>query len=330
MKVVDLLEARRKNWRELEQMCGELSQLGGKKFPAERMTRFAALYRSACADLALADAYQLPHNTVQYLHRLVGLAHNRLYRSRRFRFSQWMRTLLVEVPQRIFADRCVQIAFVVFWGSFLLSAWLAANPEAFPAYAEGILQRATIAQLESSFSKPIEGRDPNDNFQMAGFYIHHNTGIGLQCFVWGLLVVPGIYTTLFNGAFLGAAFGYMARPDVPEGANFFHFVTAHGPFELTAIVLAGGAGLRLGISWMRTLGFTRGASLRKTAAETMPLMGAAMFMFFMAALIEGFLSPSSAPYWIKAAVAIVSTVFLLFYFFVLGFPRRKRVESEVG
>ena len=32
----------------------------------------------------------------------------------------------------------------------------------------------------------------------------------------------------------------------------------------------------------------------------MPLMGAAMILFFLAALIEGFLSPSSAPYWIKA------------------------------
>ena len=77
---------------------------------------------------------------------------------------------------------------------------------------------------------------------MAGFYIQHNTGIGLQCFAWGLLVVPGMLVTMFNAITLGAAFGYMARPDVPEGENFFHFVTAHGPFELTAIVLSAGRG----------------------------------------------------------------------------------------
>ena len=72
--------------------------------------------------------------------------------------------------------------------------------------------------------------------------------------------------TMFNAISLGAAFGYMARPDVPAGENFFHFVTAHGPFELTAIVLSAGAGLRLGLSWMMTGGLTR--SVR--AAQSRP------------------------------------------------------------
>ena len=42
-------------------------------------------------------------------------------------------------------------------------------------------------------------------------------------------------------------------------------------------------------------------------------------MFLLAAAIEGFLSPSSAPYWVKAAVAIVSTIMMLFYLLVLGY-----------
>ena len=157
---------------------------------------------------------------------------------------------------------------------------------------------------------------------MAGFYIQHNTGIGLKCFASGLLVIPGLFISLYNAAFLGAAFGYMARPDVPEGANFFHFVTAHGPCELTAVVLASGSGLRLGWSWIHTQGLTRLGSLRKTAVECMPIIGAMMVLFFLAALIEGFLSPSAAPYAVKAAVAILTSGALMFYFVVLGFPRR--------
>ena len=70
------------------------------------------------------------------------------------------------------------------------------------------------------------------------------------------------------------------------------------------------------------MGLERAASLRQTAVETMPLMGAAMFLFFLAALIEGFLSPSSAPYWIKATVAVFSSGLLMAYFVVLGYPRR--------
>jgi hypothetical protein len=55
----------------------------------------------------------------------------------------------------------------------------------------------------------------------------------------------------------------------------------------------------------------------------MPIVGAAMVMFFMAAMIEGFLSPSGAPYWLKMGVALVSSGLLGIYFIVLGFPRRE-------
>jgi uncharacterized membrane protein SpoIIM required for sporulation len=158
---------------------------------------------------------------------------------------------------------------------------------------------------------------------MAGFYIQHNTGIGLKCFAGGLLVVPGLFITLFNAAHLGAAFGYMARPEVTEGQNFFHFVTAHGPFELTAIVLSAGSGLRLGVGWLVPGRLTRLASLRKTAVDSMPLMGAAMCMFFFAALIEAFISPSGLPYGLKATVAVLSSGLLMFYFVILGMPRRR-------
>ena len=58
----------------------------------------------------------------------------------------------------------------------------------------------------------------------------------------------------------------------------------------------------------------------------MPIVGAAMVMFFMAALIEGFLSPSGAPYWLQMVVALISSALLAVYFIVLGFPSglRKR------
>lgn len=322
MKVAKLLDERRKNWQELEGFCERLQTARKSKITPAELSRFAALYRSACADLALAESYQLPPNTVQYLHRLVGRAHNQLYRTRRFDYAAWGKMLLVEAPQRIFHDRCVQAAFCLFWGSFILSALLAFSNEAFPDFADRILSDEAIEQLENNFSNPINGRDPDADFAMAGFYIQHNTGIGLKCFAMGLLVVPGIFTTMFNAVHLGAAFGYMARPEVTEGQNFFHFVTAHGPFELTAIVLSAGAGLRLGLGWLCPGNLSRLSALKKTGRESMPLMGAAMCMFFFAALIEGFISPSALPYWFKATVAVISSGLLMFYFVVLGIPRR--------
>ena len=52
----------------------------------------------------------------------------------------------------------------------------------------------------------------------------------------------------------------------------------------------------------------------------MPVMGAAMVLFFLAAMIEAFLSPSLLPYAVKAVVAIVSSGIITAYFIVLGYP----------
>jgi uncharacterized membrane protein SpoIIM required for sporulation len=323
MKVSDLLKARQANWEELERLCSRMERASRRKLDGATIARFSSLYRSACADLALADAYQLPPATIHYLDRLVGRAHNQLYRSRRFNVSTWTRQLLVDVPRRLFSDNCLRLAFSIFWGMFLLSAFMSYT---MPGYSERVMGKMWTMQLEEMYAEPVQGNpaagNPGARSGMAGFYIRHNTSIGLQCFAFGLLFgIAGLFVTATNAALLGAAFGHMAA--VPQAENFYHFVTAHAPFELTAIVLSAAAGMKLGFSLIDTGGLTRTAALRRTAVEAMPTMGAAMVMFLLAALIEAFLSPSGLPYWIKASVAVASAALLVVYFVVLGYPREE-------
>jgi uncharacterized membrane protein SpoIIM required for sporulation len=317
MKVADLLELRRAQWRELEQLCAQTNHWLRRRMSAVDILRFSTLYRAACADLALADAYQLPPATVEYLHQLVGKAHNQLYRSEALTFRGWFRELCVEVPRRLRADRCLWLAAAVFWGTFLLTATLAYST---PGFAERVVGKDQMNDLEDMYSKPAErnlAEGGNLGSLMGGFYVFHNGSIGLQCFAFGLLLgIGGLYVTFMNAAAIGAMFGFMANSRYAE--NFFHFVTAHGPFELTAIVLCAAAGMRLGFSVVTTHGLTRIASLRLAAKDALSIGWVALVLFVCAAAIEGFLSPSSAPYAVKAAVAIISTILLLCYFFVLG------------
>ena len=327
MKVSDLLESRRQNWRQLDQLCAQMERRRKRSLGATAMARFAALYRSTCADLALAESYQLPSNTVRYLHQLVGRAHNQLYPSRKFNLAGWREELLVRVPQRLFSDPCVWLAFTLFWGVFLLSMFLAAeftlpgsNSPPLRGYAENLVGQEMLEGMQGNFSDPLSGRDPNDSAAMAGFYIFHNTGIGLKCFAGGLVLgFGGLFTTAFNAAYLGAVFGFMTR--VPESENFFQFVTAHGPFELTAIVLSAAAGMRMGFSIIETGGYSRGESLRRGVQAAMPTVGAAIILFVLAAFIEAFISPSALPYEAKAGVAVICSGLLVFYFVLLGWPR---------
>jgi uncharacterized membrane protein SpoIIM required for sporulation len=184
--------------------------------------------------------------------------------------------------------------------------------------------------LRDMYKTPLHGRRWYEDFAAMSFYIWNNPWIGLQCFVGSLFVVPGLLTLVYNAAVLGASFGYMFRPDVPEGVNFREFVTAHGPFELTAVALSAGAGLRIGMGFLITRGLSRLTALQKAAWEAVPIIATAVLLFVMAASIEAFISPAGIPGQIgpirlaelvKGSVAVLSCGVLLFYFVILGWPR---------
>ncbi|MCU0709252.1 MAG: stage II sporulation protein M [Pirellula sp.] len=330
MRVGELLERRRQGWQELDKMCESYSSPSlNRSVSASDAARFAALYRAACTDLAMAEQFKLPPTTVDYLHRLVGRAHSQLYRSHRFPTHVWWQYMTVTAPRAIFNDPCVKVAFIVFFGLFTLSALMAWAEGTFPGFAESVMGKEQMEQLEGNFGRPLRGNF-DQYIMMSAFYIKHNTSIGLECFALGPLVLPGLVKLAYNGVVLGASFGYMARPDIDAGDTFFEFVTAHGVFELTAIALSAAAGLRLGVGWLMTGGMSRTDSFLRSARRSLPIIMVAVMLFFLAAFTEGFVSPSPLPYAAKALYAIGSASLLMFYFVILGYPSEStRFGDEV-
>jgi uncharacterized membrane protein SpoIIM required for sporulation len=355
MRVVESLSRREADWRELDELVNRLDsrRFGrGRKSdrgradrnrpattgpdrrptrprgpfegtPSEAVIRLGELYRSACSDLMLAEAYDLPRDTVAYLHDLVARAHNVLYRSRGFRFTQWAGAIFRDVPRRLRSDPMLWLSALLFYGTFLMFGLLAvAGAPVIDEVLSESERRGLEEMYEGSFDSP---KDRNDSL-MTGFYIHHNASIGLQCYVWGLAFGLGtVYVLVSNGMILGASFGFMALS--PNASHFFQFVTAHGPFELTAIVFAGAAGLRLGRSLIVTRGYRRLVSLQLEAAATLPTVGASVFLFVLAAFLEGFVSATRLPYAVKASIAVASALLLILYL-TLGGRGRPRVGSR--
>ncbi len=321
MRVADRLAQRESTWRELDNLLAKLDSEPLRRANASEVLRLGELYRSACTDLMLAEAHDMPRDTVDYLHGLVGRAHNAVYRGTGFRFSDWGAVLFGEVPRRLRSDPALRLAALVFWGGFLLCGLLAAGR---PGFTEKIIGEAFVSQMDEMYARPLdaerkEGVSRNDT-AMAGFYIQHNTTIGLQCFAWGLFFGLGsLYELISNGIILGTVFGHMAAG--PNARNFYVFVTAHGPFELTAIVFSGAAGLRLGWGLIDTQGQSRIDSLRREAVRSLPIVGAAVLLFILAAFLEGFVSASSIPYPYKAGIAVASASLLILYMALGGRTR---------
>ena len=133
-------------------------------------------------------------------------------------------------------------------------------------------------------------------------------------FAGGLLLgVGAIFVMLFNGSFFGAIAGHLINTGGHEA--FFTFVIAHGAPELTAIVLAGGAGLRLGWSIIAPGQWSRLDALRLAARDALPTMYGVFALLLLAAFIEAFWSPRDFEATIKYSVGAACWALLYLYLF---------------
>mgnify|MGYP006267794957 CR=1 FL=1 len=311
MKVAVIIVTRTPDWQALEQDVSWLRAARGRGRDPARVAAFARRYRAACSDLALAVSMRFPAGTVEYLQQLVADAHTQLYRIESFSIRGWLRGLIIDVPRRTITDPCTWIAAAVF-GVLFLGGMTAAWSR--PGFAAAVVGDAALADVESMYAeRPGTGGFTAERAAMAGFYVFNNAGIGLRCFAGGILCGVGSLVVLaFNALTLGTVTGHMLASPVAD--HFGEFVTAHSPFELTAIVLAAAAGLRLGWALVDTRGWARWDSLRRTAPAALGTAGLATVLFFLAAGIEAFVSPAPIPRSAKAAVALASGLALAGYF----------------
>ena len=166
-----------------------------------------------------------------------------------------------------------------------------------------------------------KARDAETNWYMFGFYIANNIGVSFQTFASGLLYGVGtIFFLIYNGLLFGAVAGHLTNIGYAE--TFFTFVVGHGSFELTAIVIAGAAGLKLGLSLLSPGNLTRLESLRRTAHVAIQLVYGVIFMLVIAAFVEAFWSSNNALLgWQKYFVGGICWAFVILYFFIAGRAR---------
>ncbi len=325
--VDELIAKREPDWKELERLAAELKSSRSKGArDGATIARFAALYRATCGDLALAESRRFPPGTVRYLNDLVGVSHNLLYRRQTWGWKTFGRVFFFDAPRWLLTDAAFWAALALFWIPFWTCEAIAAkNPE----FARSVVGADQLTSLEGMYSKPFEEMDAFDRVGMAAYYVQHNGGIGLQCFALGaLFAFPGLYVLGFNATALGVSFGYMSSGavDAEVAARFAEFTTAHGPFELTAVVLSAAAGMRIGFGLIKTNGFARLDSARRAAIKASPAMVAAFLLFCGAALLEAFVSPRPTFFWgvfgdaaaVKRGIALFSSALLALYIFGLG------------
>lgn len=294
MKQAAFEQQHQASWQAFAQSVQALRQ-GEPK--AQQLEHFAQDYRAICQHLALAKQRGYSYPLIEELQQLALQGHQQFYRHKSPVLQQLIGFVVVGFPATVREQwRCVALAGALFFGSLALMALLSFL---FPNLIYSLISSAQVATMESMYDPanrligPMSARDHQDDWVMFGFYILNNIGIAFQTFASGLLFGLGsLFFLLFNGLHIGAIAGHLTRIGYHE--TFWPFVIGHGAFELTAIVLAGAAGLKLGAALLAPGRLTRADALRHAAKISIRLLGGAIIFLVIAAFIEAYWSSSSS------------------------------------
>jgi uncharacterized membrane protein SpoIIM required for sporulation len=306
----EFVAERRLDWDELDRLIGESRRLD-RLAPAS-IGRAAALYRGVCADLMRAQAAGYGADVIALLDGLAARGHNALYSAPPYRLGALRELLAAQFPRtlRRHARFCaLAAALFVLPGLFGFFAARASR-----SFALHVLPEAMAEQMEKSYAEGLgKGRSGGTDTMMAGFYVYNNVGIAFRCFATGVLLGLGsAFFLVYNGLLIGVVAGLVSAAG--HARNLLTFTCGHSAFELSAVVIAGAAGMVMGYALVETGGLTRWASVRARGRDLATLILGAAVLLGIAALIEGFWSPSSVPPPIKWTVAVLNGGLLALYF----------------
>jgi len=272
-------------------------ETGANELPTA--ARVAQLYRQCCEHLALARERAYPVHLVARLETLAARAHQRIYRRHDLGLAAFRHLVLYKAPAAVRALRwhllVATLVFVLPTVIVGVATWLD------PHFVLTVVDARQVHDFDGMYGQQAGehlGRTSGDDWTMFGFYIMNNVGIAFRCFAAGLaLGVGSLFMVGYNGLLAGAVAGFLVTRGDSE--RFFSFVVTHSAFELTAIVLSGAAGLKLGHAMLAPGRLTRTQALMRAARETSPVVFCFTAMLFIAAAIEAFWSSAG---WVAPGV----------------------------
>jgi uncharacterized membrane protein SpoIIM required for sporulation len=310
------------DWQELETLLQSFFGLRGKAPapPPRRGERLAILYRRVCEQLALARARCYPAYMLDRLERLTSDAHQAIYQRREFGVAAVRQFISTDFPAAV-REHSVYLlvaAALLLLPTVIVGVLVYQRPDLILS----VVDASTAAEFEHMYSPDAEAfgrlRLADTDWMMFGYYVMHNISLSFQCFASGLLAgVGSIFFLVYNGAVGGAVGGYLTERGL--GMTFYPFVATHAAFELTAIVLSGAAGLRLGHALLVPGRRTRLDSLVSASRRCALLLYGSTAMLLVAAAIEAFWSSASwLPPAVKYGVAALCWATVLSYLTLQG------------
>ncbi|SEU37068.1 stage II sporulation protein M [Stigmatella erecta] len=312
---------RRPDWEALRAL---LARQRAGTLRLDELRTLDTLYRRAASDLAHAQTFYPATDAHRFLNQLCGQAYAAIYQPPQERWAAVRGFFAREFPATLRAEgRFVAASGGLFVLGLLLGALVVLLE---PRGAELLVPegvRSYVAQGRMWTDDLLSVAPPN---AVASGIATNNLTVIIFTFASGILFGLGtVFTLVNNGVQIGAISALCAREGL--GGRMLDFVAAHGPVELSIIVIAGGAGLMVGQALIDPGELPRGQALALRGRTAVKLvLGCAPFLAAIGA-VEGFISPGSLfPPWLKGALGL--TLGALFWGYLLRAGRGEAALSS--
>lgn len=321
MNIDVFLVSRNDDWAELAHLMRE-SRGKISRLDRQSIVRFSSLYRSACADLAFARREYAGDAVHHNLESMVSRCSSMLYEHRRADASKiiyfFTTGAFASITQR---PRLLLASFLLMMVPWVVSSVYAnVNPE----NAVGLAPAGT----ESVVERPSAdfGLTPAEKAQISGQILTNNIQISFFAFALGITIIGTMALLFYQGIMLGIMFGLTI--EAGNGDVLWQFVFPHGFLEISCIIVAGAAGMRIGMAVLRPGFRNRVDSLREEGRQALASILVVGVALFFCGILEGVISTSGLPSYLGLAVGLV--MFVIFWLLIIqgGMRDRSRRASQ--
>lgn len=293
MKEAQFVNRNKSKWAEMENV-GRLNT-----------DTLASNYVILSDDLSYAKTFYPGSDVEKYLNQLISVYQINIYGKGEQSESRGMLTFWGhEFPLLLYRERrTLLFALLLFLFSALIGVFSTAHDESFvrSILGDAYVER-TISNIENG--TPMGIYASGDELDMFVMITTNNIKVSFVAFVFGILFSAGTLWILFTNGLMVGAFQYFFF----QQGLLLHSVLsvwAHGTFEITSIIIAGGAGLVMGNSFLFPGTYRRMYSFKEGALRGIKIVTGLIPFFVIAGWIESFITRYADSYPVVGAAAII-------------------------
>lgn len=271
-------------------------------------------------DLAYAKTFYPGSKTTAYLNGIASQLHRSIYKNKKEETNRFSRFWKFELPELFYSYRRQLFYAMVF---FMVSAAIGVLSAKYEdTFLRVILGDSYVNMTNENIAKgdPFGVYKQQDEFSMFFQIAANNSYVAILTFLSGIFLSIGpVFNLLRNGIMIGAFEYYFFSKGL--GTASILVIWIHGTLEISAIIIAGGAGLVLGHGILFPKTYTRMQAFRKSAKDGTKIIAGIIPIIILAAFFEGFITRHTGmPLWLSISILCGSLFFMVWY--VILYPAK--------